>query len=73
MNDYLEPHGFAPKEGMGNADKMRALAQVMFPDVSNMNQLNESQWEKYLSTLESKVNTEGPAATIKYIEETIGL
>jgi len=73
VNDYLEPNGFAPKEGMGNADKMRAFATLMFPEVTNMNQLDEVQWEKYLSILENKIKTEGPAATVKYIEESIGI
>jgi len=73
VNDYLEPHGFAPKEGMGNADKMRAFANMMFSDVTNMNELTVEQWEKYLTVLENKIKTEGPAATVKYVEESIGI
>lgn len=73
VNDHLEPNGFAPKEGMGNADKMRAFATMMFSDVSNMNELTVEQWEKYLAVLENKIKTEGAAPTIKYIEDSIGL
>jgi hypothetical protein len=73
VNDHLEPNGFTPKEGMGNADKMRALAQVMFSDVTNMNELSVEQWEKYLMNLEYNIATNGPAATVKYIEDTIGI
>ena len=73
QNDYLEPNGFAPTEGMGNAQKMRAFAQVMFEDIVSMNDLSVDQWEKYLSTLENKVESQGPVATIKFIEESIGL
>jgi len=73
VNDYLEPHGLKPIEGMGNADKMRSFAQIMFPEIANMNQLDESQWEKYLSNLENKVKEIGPAETVRYLEESIGL
>jgi hypothetical protein len=73
VNDYLEPHGLKPIEGMGNADKMRSFAQIMFPEIANMNQLDEAQWEKYLSTLENKVKSDGPAATVAFLEESIGL
>lgn len=73
VNDYLEPAGFAPKEGMGNADKMRQLANVMFPEVSNMNELTVEQWEKYLTVIEQKIQKEGPAVTVKFIEDSIGL
>lgn len=73
INDSLEPAGFAPKEGMGNSDKMRAFANVMFPEVTNMNELTLEQWEKYLTALESKNKTEGSAATVKYIEDAIGI
>lgn len=73
VNDHLEPNGFTPKEGMGNADKMRALATMMFPNITNMNELNEVQWEKYLSTLEQKIQNEGAVSTVKYVEESIGL
>jgi hypothetical protein len=62
-----------PIEGMGNADKMRSFAQIMFPEIANMNQLDESQWEKYLSNLENKVKEIGPAETVRYLEESIGL
>jgi hypothetical protein len=73
VNDQLEPNGFTPKEGMGNADKMRSFATMMFSDVTNMNELSVEQWEKYLSTLENKVKEIGPAETVKYIESSIGL
>jgi hypothetical protein len=58
---------------MGNADKMRGFAQMMFSDVTNMNELTIEQWEKYLTVLESKIKAEGPQATVKYIEESIGI
>jgi len=74
VNDQLEAAGgFAPKEGMGNAAKMKAFATIMFSDVSDMNELSAEQWEKYLSTLENKIKSEGPAATVKYIEDAIGV
>jgi hypothetical protein len=72
-NDYLEPAGFAPKEGMGTADQLRSLAQVMFADIQDMNDLTVEQWEKYLRTLESKVQSESASSAVKFIEETIGL
>jgi len=73
VNDQLEPAGFEPKPGMGNAAKMKAFASIMFDNVSDMNELDATQWEKYLITLENKVKSEGAAATVKYIEESIGL
>ncbi len=73
VNDYLEPHGLKPIEGMGNADKMRSFAQIMFPEIANMNQLDEKQWESYLSNLENKVKEIGPVETVRYLEESIGL
>jgi hypothetical protein len=73
VNDYLEPAGFAPKEGIGNADKMRQFANVMFPDVTNMNELTIEQWEKYLSVIEQKIQKEGAAVTVKFLEDSIGL
>jgi hypothetical protein len=73
VNDQLEPNGFAPKEGIGNQDKMRQFATLMFPEVQSMNELTETQWEKYLSTLEQKIQKEGTATTIKYIEDSIGI
>lgn len=73
VNDYLEPNGFAPKEGMGNADKMRALATIQFPDVMNMNELTTTQWESYLTSLEQRIQKEGAAETVKYIEDQIGI
>jgi len=73
VNDQLEPAGFEPKPGMGNAEKMKVFASIMFPDVSDTKELDEKQWERYLSTLENKVKSEGAAATVKYIEESIGL
>lgn len=71
-NEYLEPNGFAPREGVSNSDKMRQLATTMF-GLASLKDLNIEQWEKYLSLLESKIKNEGSAATIKYIEQTIGL
>lgn len=73
VNDQLEPAGFSPKEGMGNAAKMKNLAGIMFTDVNDMNELTAEQWEKYLTTLENKVKSEGAAATVKYIEDAIGV
>jgi hypothetical protein len=72
-NDYLETSGLAPKEGMGIADQLRSLAQIMFTGISDMNDLTVEQWEKYLSTLENKVKNDGPQSAVKFIEETIGL
>lgn len=73
VNDYLEPNGFIPKEGLGNGDKMRSFASIMFPDIINMNDLSIEQWEKYLTTIENKIKIEGPAAAVKYIEDAIGI
>lgn len=73
VNDQLEPNGFEPKEGIGNADKMRSFAQIMFPDIANMNELTLEQWEKYLTVLETKLKEAGPVNTWKYIETEIGL
>jgi hypothetical protein len=73
VNDYFEPAGMVPREGMGNADKLRNLAIMMFPGLQSMNELSVENWEKYLSTLEYKVQNEGPVATVKYIEDSIGL
>lgn len=73
VNEQLEPAGFAPKEGVGNSDKMRSFAQLMFPDITTMNDLNLEQWEKYLNALETKFSKDGASGTIKYIEESIGL
>ena len=72
VNDYLEPNGFTPKEGMGNSDKMKAFATTMFPDVANMAELTVEQWEKYLTNLETRAQA-NPKETVKYIEDTIGL
>jgi hypothetical protein len=72
VND-LETAGFAPKEGIGNQDKMRSFATLMFSEVQNMNELVPEQWERYLSTLEQKIQKEGAVATISYIEGMIGV
>lgn len=69
----LEENGFLPKEGMGNQDKMRAFAGLMFPEVTNFNELTVDQWEKYLTTIEAKLKTVGPKDTVKYIEDAIGI
>jgi hypothetical protein len=69
----LETAGFAPTEGKGNLDKMRDFVSLMFPEVTNFNELSVEQWEKYLTVIESKLSTYGPAATIKFIEESIGV
>jgi hypothetical protein len=58
---------------MGTADQLRSLAQVMFADIQDMNDLTVEQWEKYLRTLESKVQSESASSAVKFIEETIGL
>lgn len=73
INDSLEPAGFAPKEGMGNSDKMKAFAGVMFSDVTNFNELTAEQWEKYLSYLENHIKTLGAIETVKKIEDSIGI
>jgi hypothetical protein len=73
VNNILEPASFMPREGMGNADKMRALAQTIYPELTSMNQLDEKQWNDYLTLLERKVEKEGAPATVKFIEESIGL
>lgn len=69
----LEMNGFVPKEGMGNQDKMRAFAGIMFSEVTNFNELTVEQWEKYLTAIETKLTTVGPKETIKYIEDAIGI
>lgn len=69
----LEENGFLPKEGMGNQDKMRAFAGIMFPEVTNFNELTIDQWEKYLTTIENKLKAVGAKETIKYIEDAIGI
>ena len=69
----MEENGFLPKEGMGNQDKMRAFAGIMFSEVTNFNELTADQWEKYLSTIENKLKAVGAKETIKYIEEAIGI
>ncbi len=69
----LEENGFAPKEGMGNQDKMRNFASMMFPEVTNFNELTVEQWEKYLTTIETKLKAVGAVETIKYIEDAIGI
>jgi hypothetical protein len=69
----LEMNGFIPKEGMGNQDKLRAFAGIMFPEVTNFNELTIDQWEKYLTAIETKLTTVGPKETIKYIEDAIGI
>lgn len=69
----LEENGFLPKEGMGNQDKMRAFAGIMFSEVTNFNELTSDQWEKYLTTVESKLSAVGAKETIKYIEDAIGI
>ena len=73
QNEQLEPAGFAPKEGMGNMDKFRTFAKLMYPDVTNMYELSIEQWEKFLATLEQKVATVGAKATATYIEDAIGI
>jgi len=73
LTEKLEESGFAPKIGMGNPVKMKNLAILMFPEVIDLNYLTNDEWEKFLSTLERKLASEGAAATISYIEESIGL
>lgn len=72
LTDYLEPAGFEPKPDMGNPAKLRALAQIMFSDITNMNELSAEQWEKYLSPLEAKVKVD-PKGAVKHIEDLIGV
>jgi hypothetical protein len=73
MNDHLEPNGLRQEEGLGRADQMRMLAGIMFPEVTSLNELTEAQWEKYLQSLETKVQNDGAPAAVKYIRETIGV
>jgi hypothetical protein len=74
MMEILEKEGkFLQSEGRGRSDKMRMLAQLMFPEIDNMNQLDEVQWERFLSTIENKIKTDGPIAAVQYIEESINL
>jgi hypothetical protein len=72
VNDYLEPNGFTPKEGMGNADKMKAFANIMFSDVQNLSELTVDQWEAFLSNLETRVKA-SPKDAVSYIEDAIGI
>ena len=65
--------GFTNTEGMGRADKLRHLVMLMFPELTNMNDLSEVQWEHYLSSLEKRLKESGAKATVAYIEESIGI
>ena len=69
----LENDGFAPCEGVGNNEKIRRLAMLMFPGISSIKMLDASQWEMFVSKLEKMLETEGGKQTIQYIEETIGI
>jgi hypothetical protein len=72
--DYLENAGFAPKENFGGTpDQLRALAKIMFSDINDMNDFTPEHWEKFLSTLEKKVEKDGAASAVKFIEDTIGV
>lgn len=66
--------GFAPKEGVGNQAKLQQFMDIAFSDFPKDRKLiTPEQWEKYVSLLESKLATAGPAGTVAYIEDTIGL
>jgi hypothetical protein len=74
MMEILEKEGkFLQSEGLGRSDKMRLLAGIIFPEITNMNELSAEQWDKYLTLLEQKIQKEGPQATVKFIEDTIGI
>jgi hypothetical protein len=73
MNTMELEGGFTGSEGMGKPDKVRSFAALMFPDITNFNDLTSEQWEKYLGFLENKIKTEGATATVKYVEAAIGL
>jgi hypothetical protein len=71
--EQLEEGGFTNTEGMGRADKLRHLVMLMFPELTNMNDLSETQWEYYLSSLEKRLKESGAKATVAYIEESIAI
>jgi hypothetical protein len=73
MNKMEMEGGFTSADGMGRAAKMRGFAMLMFPEITDMNDLSVEQWERYLTTLENKIKTEGPTATVQYVEDAIGL
>ena len=49
------------------------LASMMFPGVTNFNEMTVEQWEKYLGNLEDRVKKDGAVETVKYIQESIGI
>ena len=73
VSDHLEPAGLAPQEGVAIQDKMRLFAQIMFPGLESVSDMTVEQWEKYLVTLEARIAKDGAKATVKYIEDAIGL
>ena len=73
MNTMELEGGFTGSEGMGKPDKVRSFAALMFPEITNFNDLTSEQWEKYLGFLENKIKTEGATATVKYVEAAIGI
>lgn len=72
-NDHFEQNGLIQKEGLGRSEQLRMLASMMFPGITNFNEMTVEQWEKYLGNLEDRVKKDGAAETVKYIQESIGI
>jgi hypothetical protein len=72
-NDHFEQNGLIQKEGLGRSEQLRMLASLMFPGVTNFNEMTVEQWEKYLGNLEDRVKKDGAVETVKYIQESIGI
>jgi hypothetical protein len=72
-NDHFEQNGLIQKEGLGRSEQLRMLASMMFPGVTNFNEMTVEQWEKYLGNLEDRVKKDGAKATVEYIQESIGI
>jgi hypothetical protein len=72
-NDHFEQNGLIQKEGLGRSEQLRMLASLMFPGITNFNEMTVEQWEKYLGNLEDRVKKDGAVETVKYIQESIGI
>ena len=72
-NDHFEQNGLIQKEGLGRSEQLRMLASMMFPGITNFNEMTVEQWEKYLGNLEDRVKKGGAVETVKYIQESIGI
>jgi hypothetical protein len=72
-NDHFEQNGLIQKEGLGRSEQLRMLASLMFPGITNFNEMTVEQWEKYLGNLEDRVKKDGAKATVEYIQESIGI